>query len=403
MGQAEKLRGGSWINNPNNCRSACRNRNNTDNHNNNYGFRVVYSRASTLQFVRTDECNDSLGVPRRVQPCSGDAPISKDFNIGGCGIQRSIRGRSLGKLRPNSALPHLPRLLANSMPESTESLLIDRTSHIIHTFTEDLGNDLLLNMALIPPGEFMMGSPTDETGHRDNESPEHLVKIHQPFGMGQYPVTQAQWARVAKMKKIDRRLKSNPSHFEGDNLPVENISWLEAQEFCARLSAHTKYQGYYRLPSEAEWEYACRAGTTTPFHFGETIDAELANYQAEDEKIGDTVYPGKYGRGQFGNYPKKTTPVGSFGVSNNFGLYDMHGNVWEWCADHWHDSYQGAPEDGTAWIDKKAKDNASRILRGGSWFDGPNYCRSACRFRNGTDLLNFYYGFRVVYSRARTS
>jgi formylglycine-generating enzyme required for sulfatase activity len=280
------------------------------------------------------------------------------------------------------------------------TFIIERESQVVQTFTEDLGNSITLDMVLIPPGEFLMGSPDDELERQTSEGPQHLVTIQQPFFMGQYQVTQTQWEQVVKMKQVKRKLDSNPSRFKGGNLPVEQVSWLDTEEFCLRLSAHTKRN--YRLPSEAEWEYACRAGTTTPFHFGETIDAEVANYQAQDEKIGNTTYPGKYGRGKFGEYRKKTTPIGTF-PANNFGLYDMHGNVWEWCFDHWHDSYKGAPTDGSAWINPKAKENDLRVLRGGSWINNPGRCRSAFRDGNSAVVRDYRYGFRIVYSRARAS
>jgi formylglycine-generating enzyme required for sulfatase activity len=280
------------------------------------------------------------------------------------------------------------------------TFVIDRTPKDIQTFTESLGKGVDLTMVLIPPGKFMMGSLATEAGHRDNESPQHLVTIAQPFFMGQHPITQRQWQAVAKMPEIDRKLKPNPSNFKGSELPVENVSWRDAQEFCARLSIHSKHR--YQLPSEAEWEYTCRAGTTTPFHFGETIDAEVANYAAEDEKIGETVYPGKYGRGNFGIYHKKTTLVGSFGVTNDFGLSDMHGNIWEWCEDTWHNNYENAPGDGSAWIDSDKSSNSIYVLRGGSWFGNPIFCRSACRNGDVTDLYLNVVGFRVVYAPART-
>jgi formylglycine-generating enzyme required for sulfatase activity len=279
------------------------------------------------------------------------------------------------------------------------TFVIDRTPKDIQTFTESLGKGVDLTMVLIPPGKFMMGSLAGEEGHRENESPQHLVTIAQPFFMGQHPITQQQWQAVAKMPKIDRVLKPNPSNFKGSELPVENVSWLDAQEFCARLSIYSKHR--YQLPSEAEWEYACRAGTTTPFHFGETIDAEVANYAAEDEKFGEIVYSGKYGRGNLGIYRKKTTLVGSFGVTNDFGLSDMHGNIWEWCEDDWHDNYENAPADGSAWIDSDKNSSGIFVLRGGSWIFNPNFCRSACRVRDDTDDYHGNVGFRVVYAPAR--
>ncbi|MHC5719615.1 MAG: formylglycine-generating enzyme family protein, partial [Nostoc sp.] len=162
--------------------------------------------------------------------------------------------------------------------------------------------------------------------------------------------------------------------FKGEQRPVEQVSWYDAVEFCDRLSDHTKRQRQYRLPSEAEWEYACRAGTTTPFHFGETITSELANYDATST----------YGRGVEGTYRKETTPVGSFNAANAFGLYDMHGNVWEWCLDDWHNNYERAPTDGSPWFDNK-NDNlyqkqGNAVLRGGSWLYYPRDCRSASRY-----------------------
>ncbi len=188
---------------------------------------------------------------------------------------------------------------------------------------------------------------------------------------------------------MNREIKSNPSHFKGKNLPVEQVSWYDVMEFCDRLSQYTGRP--YRLPSEAEWEYAARAGTTTPFHFGETITSELANYDANYT----------YGAGTKGIFRQKTTPVGSFGVANAFGLYDMHGNVWEWCADHWHGDYEGTPEDGSHWIEND-NDNQGRLLRAGSWGDNPPYCRSACRLYNGAGDRDYVIGFRVVCAAAWT-
>jgi formylglycine-generating enzyme required for sulfatase activity len=252
-------------------------------------------------------------------------------------------------------------------------------------YKEDLGNQIVLEMVLISGGSFTMGSPTEELGHRESESPQHLVSI-KPFCMGKYPVTQAQWQAVAALPQVNRELDPNPSSFKGENRPVDSVSWDDAVEFCDRLTAHTKR--VYRLPSEAEWEYACRAGTNTPFHFGETITSELANYNGEYT----------YGRGPKGICRQETTEVGSFGVANAFGLYDMHGNVWEWCADHWHDNYEGAPTDGSAWIEAgDENDNRSRLLRGGSWVNLPVYCRCASRnINNYPDSRNYVIGFRVV-------
>ena len=214
--------------------------------------------------------------------------------------------------------------------------------------------------------------------------------------MGKYPVTQAQWQAVAALPQIDRPLESEPSYFKGKDRPVEQISWWEAIEFCARLSQKTGKD--YRLPSEAEWEYACRAGTTTPFHFGETIATDLANYRGTDWEYSGTTYPGNYGQGTKGIFREETTLVGSFKVANAFGLLDMHGNVWEWCADHWHENYQDAPTDNKAWLSEN--DNQKRMLRGGSWCTFPRNCRSAQRFRIDPDNRFNYLGLRVVCAAA---
>ncbi|NET55863.1 MAG: SUMF1/EgtB/PvdO family nonheme iron enzyme [Symploca sp. SIO2E6] len=256
----------------------------------------------------------------------------------------------------------------------------------------DLDNGIIIEMVAIPQGKFLMGSRETEEGHRDSESPQHQVTI-KPFFMGKYPVTQAQWQAVAALPEVNRSLNHNPSKFKGANLPVEQVSWYDAMEFCDRLSQKTGWQ--YRLPSEAEWEYACRAGTTTPFHFGETITTDVANYYGICTELGHLQ--GLYGEGPPGISLEKTTPVGSFGVANNFGLYDMHGNVAEWCADSWHSSYQGAPTDGSVWQEKNNQKNRFRMLRGGSWGNIPGNCR--CAFRNlndpGSRHISFL-GFRVV-------
>ena len=254
--------------------------------------------------------------------------------------------------------------------------IIQRQPRIARYFTEDLGNGVKLEMAAIPGGTFMMGSPENEAKRRDSENPQHQVTVP-GFFMGKYPVTQAQYQAI---------MGNNPSLFKGSNRPVECVSWDNAVAFCEKLSQITGKT--YRLPSEAEWEYACRAGTTTPFHFGETITTDLANYNGNYT----------YGQEPKGVYRRETTEVGSFGVANNFGLYDMHGNVWEWCQDNWHSNYEGAPIDGSAWLGIEKNTN-TRLLRGGSWHYLPGNCRSAYR---GNDLLgnNNDIGFRVVCSGA---
>jgi formylglycine-generating enzyme required for sulfatase activity len=214
--------------------------------------------------------------------------------------------------------------------------------------------------------------------------------------MGKYPITQAQWRFVAQLPQLNKELEPDPSNFKGDNRPVEQVSWEDAVEFCLRLSQYTGRT--YSLPSEAQWEYACRAGTTTPFHFGETITTDLANYN------GNYVY----GQGLTGVDKQETTAVGSFGVANNFGLYDMHGNVLEWCLDDWHDDYKKAPTDGSPWFnsDDKLSDKSGRaVMRGGSCLSYPLYCRSASRDSDNRDERDYFYnvfGFRVVCVVGRT-
>ncbi|MCV3212499.1 SUMF1/EgtB/PvdO family nonheme iron enzyme, partial [Plectonema radiosum NIES-515] len=259
-------------------------------------------------------------------------------------------------------------------------------------FTEDLGNGVVLEMVAIPGGQFLMGSPENELQRRDSESPQHTVTV-QPFFMGKFPVTQAQWAAVAVLEKVKIDLELDPSNFKGANRPVECVSWNHAIEFCARLSNKTGKS--YRLPSEAEWEYACRAGTTTPFYFGETITTDLANYRGTDWHYQGKVYPGNYGQGSKGQYRQQTTDVGIF-PANAFGLFDMHGNIWEWCQDEWHQNYNEAPADAKAWVSEN--DNHSRLLRGGSWSYNPGICRSA--IRSNYPVTGNYLGFRVVCAGA---
>jgi formylglycine-generating enzyme required for sulfatase activity len=269
--------------------------------------------------------------------------------------------------------------------------IIQRQQQSAHHFFEALTTtgDVLLDMVAIPAGSFLMGSPNKEPMRSNNESPQHEVTV-QPLFMGRYPITQLQWQCVANlMPQINRELKPNPSQFPGHDRPVEQVSWEEAVEFCDRLSAHT--ERIYRLPTEAEWEYACRSGTTTPFHFGKTITPELTNYN------GNYIY----NNSPQAEYRGETTPVDHFGIANAWGLSDMHGNVWEWCQDHWHDNYEGAPIDGSAWLSED--ENNARIIRGGSWDFTPRYCRSATRYNSFPRFTFNVIGFRVVCDAPRTS
>jgi formylglycine-generating enzyme required for sulfatase activity len=279
------------------------------------------------------------------------------------------------------------------------ALKLQRKSSTAQFYIEPLSSGALgnagvlslgLEMVFIPGGSFEMGSPETEERRYEDESPQHRVTVP-PFCMGKYPITQAQWRFVASLPVVNQDLDVNPSSFEGDSKPVENVPWSDASEFCERLSTHTGRP--YRLPSEAEWEYACRAGTTTPFHFGNTIAPDVANYNWS-ETYGDSKVTKEKEQG--------TTPVGQFGLANAFGLYDMHGNVWEWCADRWHGNYENAPVDGSAWIDGTQSENTSYVLRGGSWIYDPGNCRSASRNCYDAGFRFNILGFRVVCSAPRT-
>ncbi len=260
---------------------------------------------------------------------------------------------------------------------------INRQRKQAEYLTEDLGTGIILDIVSIPGGTFNMGSPTSEAGRHEGESPQHWVTV-QPFYLGKYAVTQAQWKVVANLAKVKQDLDPYPSDFKGANRPVEQVNWEDAIEFCARLSRKTGKK--YRLPSEAEWEYACRAGITTPFHFGETITPDLVNYNGD--------YP--YASAPKGKFRDQTTDVGSF-PPNAFGLYDMHGNVWEWCQDVYLANYRGAPTDGS--VSEKGGDSKYRMQRGGCWFNLAGYCRCANRGRSPQlEVRRRLDGFRVAVS-----
>lgn len=269
-------------------------------------------------------------------------------------------------------------------------LTIRRTPCTAQGFIEPrlaVAEALPLQMVLIPAGTFLMGSPNDEPERNDNEGPQHEVTVPS-FFMGRYPITQTQWRAVAALPQVQMALVPDPSHFKGDNHPVEQVSWEEATEFCTRLAKHTGRP--YHLPSEAKWEYACRAGTRTPFYFGNTLTDELANYRASET----------YAGGPQGKYRKTTTSVDHFNLANAFGLSDMHGNVAEWCADHWHGSYEDAPTDGSAWVEGGAA--AGRVIRGGAWDADPRDCRSAIRLNLTPAFRSVNVGFRVSCSAPGT-
>jgi len=311
-------------------------------------------------------------------------------------VSTAIVGRLFsGERSPDSGITQAPERVTDSeIPQSPERSpdsemvvtvnqkgeIINRQPYQAEVFTENLPQEVGLEMVAIPWGKFTMGSPETEEGHYENEGPQHQVTVS-PFLMGKYAITQEQWQAVAQLPKIKRDLDPDPSRFKGAKHPIETVSWYDATEFCERLSKQTGQE--YRLPSEAEWEYACRAGTTTPFHCGETITTDLANYNGN----------GIYASAPQGKYRKTTANVGSF-PPNAFGLYEMHGNVWEWCADPGHENYKGAPTDGSTWLD--ADGIGAHVLRGGSWQFDPRLCRSAVRFILDPDSRGHFIGFRIV-------
>ena len=280
--------------------------------------------------------------------------------------------------------------MATSSSTLPNHLSLHRYKRTNKSYTENLSDAVALTLMLIPAGEFWMGAPKEEPESKESERPQRLVRVPQ-FLMGRYPVTQAQWRVVAGYDRIAQELDPDPSSFKGDNRPVERVTWDDAQEFCQRLSAKTENQRRYCLPSEAQWEYACRAGMTTPFHFGETITPELANYGSSESYNGS---PTSESRGE-------TTEVGSF-PANDWGLCDMHGNVLEWCEDDWHGRYEGAPSDGSAWVESDRTD-AEKLLRGGSWGSYLGLCRSAFRYAFPRDRRNDHIGFRVCCVPPRLS
>jgi formylglycine-generating enzyme required for sulfatase activity len=271
-------------------------------------------------------------------------------------------------------------------PDSSPDAVLSTDSEAELFITNSIG----MNLALIPAGELLMGSPVDEAKREDVEGPQHGVQITRPFYIGVYEVTQAEYQRVMnKNPSFYSRTGGGKSWVRGldtDRFPVESVSWQDATAFCDALSAlpeEAKAGRKYRLPTEAEWEYACRAGTTGPFHYGPSLSSSQANFKGSIPYGGDV-------KGRFIGHP---TPVGSY-QPNAFGLFDMHGNVWEWCQD-WYGSeyYAGSPSD-----DPRGPTSGSRrVMRGGGWGVSAMLCRSAHRNAK-VEPIDYLYssGFRVV-------
>jgi formylglycine-generating enzyme required for sulfatase activity len=258
--------------------------------------------------------------------------------------------------------------------------VIDRRRAKAQQLVQPLGGAVFLHMVKIPGGTFLMGAPEDETGSKSSERPQHRVTVA-PFCLGKYPVTLDQWRAVMGTRPKTVNIAER-SFRQSGRQPAVRVSFDEVEEFCARLSRKTRRD--YRLPSEAEWEYACRAGTATAFAFGPSITREFAIHDGEAIRRADTD-----------GMHRTTRPVGSLRVANAFGLYDMHGHVWEWCEDWWHKDYQGAPTDGRAW--KSDGESRSRVLRGGSWYAAAEFCRSASRNIGGeAGIRSRQIGFRLA-------
>jgi formylglycine-generating enzyme required for sulfatase activity len=246
----------------------------------------------------------------------------------------------------------------------------------------EIGN-VAIELRWIPAGQFRMGSDKTERNHIDCEAPIHLVRLP-AFYISSTPITQAQWRAVANLPKVSEALDPAPARFVDDRHPVEQVSWFEAMEFCRRLAKLSDRA--VRLPSEAEWEYACRAGGNTVFTGGDYLPTTAANYdwrKAEVDALNPVPDP---------TWLRQTSSVQQF-PANNFGLYDLHGNVAEWCLDGWHSSYRNAPEDGGVWT---AEDDSGRVVRGGSWSSPPKQCRCAYRTSRFPGLRDATIGFRIV-------
>lgn len=271
---------------------------------------------------------------------------------------------------------------------SFERPIVDETGTILERiksesqgFKEDLGDGNSLEMIYLPEGTFMMGSTCGESGSQVCEQPQHSVTLG-GFFLGKFPITQKQWEIVAQYPKVNRDLLLEPSSFKGSDRPVESVSWEDAVEFCDRLTQYT--QRPYQLPSEAQWEYACRGGSTTPFCFGPTLTGDLANYMAKRLYAGESS----------SIYRQETTSVSAF-YPNEFGLYDLHGNVWEWCADAWYSNYENASSSGQPL--SSSQQETRRVLRGGSWDEDAYHCRCASRYAyhpQGVGVSQI--GFRVL-------
>jgi eukaryotic-like serine/threonine-protein kinase len=294
-------------------------------------------------------------------------------------MSRSIRphgileaSRSLLLLETMSSVANLHRFTFETVRVDGFGTIVDRQTGTAEYFTLRLDEGIGLDLVAIPGGEFMMGGDL----HHPDELPIHRVTVPS-FFMSKYPITQAQYRSM---------MGATEGSGAGADDPIESVSWDEAIEFCTKLSQ--QFGDRYTLPSEAQWEYACRAGTDTTFYCGETITTDLANYN------GDYPYRGA----RPGENRQQATPVGSF-PPNQFGLYDLHGNVWEWCLDQYRPSYHQAPIDGSVWTTSDAPSDPKRVMRGGAWDYVARGCRSAVRGSLAPSSRMAGCGLRVVVAR----
>ena len=334
---------------------------------------------------------NSINASRSAQDF--DAYLEQYPNGRFASLARNKKAQLLAELRrPDPLKPVNSNLVFTATPFTTAKLMngnVTRSQAVCESYFEDLGNGVKLEMARVPAGKFLMGSPASEPDRKDDEGPQREVSISS-FLMGRFEVTQQQWRVVAGWPKVGIELNANPAQFKGDSLPVEMISWLETKEFIARLNKKLGLTegNEYRLPSEAEWEYAARSGTTTTFAFGSVLSAEVVNFDGRlkgDKKDGASVA-----------FRNKPVAVGSIGIANAWGLFDLYGNLWEWCEDDWHPTYENAPQNGRPWITDLSSREPRRLIRGGSFGSKSGDCRAARRIKNVPDFRGPDLGFRLA-------
>jgi uncharacterized protein (TIGR02996 family) len=278
---------------------------------------------------------------------------------------------------PRGELLRLSHLLTRDTDQPNRRQMEERLRSLLEAGVQPVGpfwtNSIGMKFAWIPPGVFLMGSPETELERYENER-QHRVRLTKGLWLGVHPVTQEQWLAV---------MRTNPGGPEGKDLPVDEVSWYDCQAFCAAL--HPRDGRRYGLPMEAEWEYACRAGTTTPFHFGTVLNGTQANCNGN--------YP--YGTEEKGPSLEQARAVGHY-RPNAFGLHDMHGNVWEWCLDSYADSLSASDPD-EAPVSLDGGGSIDRVVRGGCATDPAGWCRAAMRCGFAPVDSNYWYGFRVCF------